>query len=280
MIKEAIYSVGNWCNLRCPHCFKDAGTANPNDIPIEEIMNFLDKFPELKSLKLTGGEPLGGSNYEKIYKISNYCIDREIEVTINTNGTFDIPNFDLDSKMVTFQLSLDGKKEIHDSIRGHGVFDKAINFMKKQKDKGYGLYVMHVIMGQESLKELEDFIDFITITNLTPMEVQFMTPNGRGENKDIEKTLKEEDVEKLVRLRGCNVNMERCGFRPIIRHCETCLGNRLSIDEEGYITPCPMLGRYRFGTIYDYDEEKVKKEMHEKIGTCTCSFPEGYTGKF
>jgi MoaA/NifB/PqqE/SkfB family radical SAM enzyme len=266
MISNAIVIISNWCNLRCPQCLQDAGVKYENELPVDELIKFLDSFPHMKAIKITGGEPFGSPTYTKTYTLAKHAIDKGWKVNINTNGTFSIPNFDLPSDRVSFQISLDGLKEIHDSIRGKDTFDKAVEFIENQKHKGYEIKIMSVIMEQYTAESIERFIKFVCFNFGVRPEFQIVGYVGRNSLKP---DIGEDVLSALRRL--------HCQCRPRLTYCPTIhtVGERVAIDEFGNIIPCPMLGKYKFGTIYDYDETKVKQEMHDKILNCTCAFPNG-----
>ncbi|ATW27954.1 radical SAM protein [Candidatus Formimonas warabiya] len=278
MITDAVYIISNWCNLICPHCFKDASKANNNEAPIEDVIKFLDTFPHMSGLKITGGEPLGSPIYDKTHKLTQHAVNKGWNIQINTNGTFGIPDFGLSTKNITFQVSLDGLKKSHDAIRGSGVFDKAINFIQTQKSKGYKVIVMSVIMGQYTFKSLENFIDFVTILLGVQLEMQFVAPIGRG--LVLKNNLNEKEIARIIGSRKPNAQVSKCSIRTKSTYCETLhrIADRVGIDECGNIIPCPFLNKYKFGTIYDYNEDRVKQEMRNKILNCTCAYPDGYGG--
>lgn len=137
------------CNLRCPHCYVDAGKQSENELTLEEIKSIIDQLAKLKTFYIfyTGGEPFLRKD---IIEILQYTNKKKIGISMSTNGLLltekhlekikNIP-FDL------FQISLDGTKEIHDSIRGKGTWDKAIEAIKLakstlKKNVGIGTVIM------------------------------------------------------------------------------------------------------------------------------------------
>src|SRR5690606_1328567 len=53
-------TVTNMCNLRCAHCAvgDQLMGKDPFRLPVETIIDALDQAPDLKTLSLTGGEPM------------------------------------------------------------------------------------------------------------------------------------------------------------------------------------------------------------------------------
>ena len=61
------------CNLKCIHCYAEAGEKLPKELPTEEIINLIDKIAKNGSsyILLTGGEPLLHKDFFKIMKYAD-----------------------------------------------------------------------------------------------------------------------------------------------------------------------------------------------------------------
>lgn len=123
------------CNLRCPHCYVNAGLPLENELTLKEIKSVIDQLAELKAFYVfyTGGEPFIRKDIVEILK---YTHQKGIGISISSNGT--LLNEDLLRKIenvpfTLFQISLDGTKEVHDSIRGEGTWVRAIRAIKLAK---------------------------------------------------------------------------------------------------------------------------------------------------
>ena len=127
------FHLTNQCNLRCRHCYQD--NYENNTISLENFKIIIDKikdyfdpviYDELR-ISLTGGEPLLIPNFTDYLQ---YINDKVTNCMILTNGLL-LTNelceflFNMDPKM-SVQMSLEGPKEINDSIRGTGVYDKVL----------------------------------------------------------------------------------------------------------------------------------------------------------
>lgn len=131
------------CNLRCKHCYQEDYNK---DLDFEELLKIyrqiLDFLEENKDkykihINFTGGEPLLSKNLDYLM---DFCDRDGITYGILTNGT--MINEDKAIWLSTFknlkfvQVSLDGSERVHDSIRGKGNFDKAVNGLKQLKKVG------------------------------------------------------------------------------------------------------------------------------------------------
>lgn len=120
------------CNLRCKHCFTDAGNFDSNELTTAELFGFIDQMRKAGSFFITigGGEPLLRGD---LFEIIKYARDNFIAVSIVTNGLlideeiakkFNALNLD------TITVSIDGLEKNHDQIRGVGNFRKTVDKIK------------------------------------------------------------------------------------------------------------------------------------------------------
>lgn len=78
--------VTKQCNMDCKHCYIYAGEPRENEMSTEEIYSVLDDLKKMKVFHvfITGGEPFLRSD---IIDILNYAADRNLFVSVVTNGT-------------------------------------------------------------------------------------------------------------------------------------------------------------------------------------------------
>jgi MoaA/NifB/PqqE/SkfB family radical SAM enzyme len=115
------YKITHRCNLTCLHCpyWRRKGGEQGFDGTIAT----LDQLHTMgiRILIFEGGEPLlwrdGNRSFEDVVREAR---KRFTSVCMTTNGTLPWKHLPLDRTWV----SLDGPREIHDSIRGGGVFDR------------------------------------------------------------------------------------------------------------------------------------------------------------
>jgi uncharacterized protein len=127
------------CNFDCPYCFELGKRANTiTDKVIDNLIAFINKHTEAKALDITwyGGEPLVAfEKIKKIYeKIQTESFIPLIAQSIITNGYLfnqEVCNFFKDKKLNSIQITLDGNRERHNSLRklkvsGAPTFDSII----------------------------------------------------------------------------------------------------------------------------------------------------------
>lgn len=117
------FKITNKCNLKCAHC--PYWRRGDHDLTFGRVIEILKKLKSMgvKIIIFEGGEPL-------LWRNGAFTIDEVLaeakklflSVCITTNGTFPWNDLPLDKVWV----SLDGTREIHDSIRGQGIFDRVM----------------------------------------------------------------------------------------------------------------------------------------------------------
>lgn len=123
------------CNLRCAHCYQE--TYSGKELEFQELLIVIEQFKDLLNLMqarghitITGGEPFIRQDFMDILEVisaSNFSF------AILTNGSFIDTNMArrLRNLMPEFvQVSIEGTKSTHDSIRGAGNFDRTVKAVK------------------------------------------------------------------------------------------------------------------------------------------------------
>ncbi|WP_223589562.1 radical SAM/CxCxxxxC motif protein YfkAB [Neobacillus bataviensis] len=93
------FTTTTLCNMRCEHCAVGytLQTKDPDALPLELILKRLDEIPTLRSLSITGGEPMLSLSSVKKYvaPILKYAHERGIRTQINSNLTLDLARYEL-----------------------------------------------------------------------------------------------------------------------------------------------------------------------------------------
>lgn len=120
------------CNLRCKHCFNDAGNPDSNELTTEELFNLIDQMKDAGTffLAIGGGEPL---LRDDLFQVIKYARENFIAVSIVTNGLLinkEIAKKFNELNLNTITVSIDGLEKSHDQNRGEGNFRKTIKKIK------------------------------------------------------------------------------------------------------------------------------------------------------
>ncbi len=174
-IKSMCLNVAHDCNLRCSYCFAETGEFHGGRMlmPFETAKAALDLLAERSGSRhnlevdLFGGEPL--MNFDVVKQIVEY--GREIErrsgkhinFTITTNGlALDDEKIDyINREMFNVVLSIDGRKQTHDSMRitpnGKGSYDIIVPKAQKLVERrGEGEHYIRGTFTANSLDFTED----------------------------------------------------------------------------------------------------------------------------
>ena len=129
------WHITHKCNLRCLHCYQE---DYKEDLGINEIKNifyqyisFLNEYNYRGHINITGGEPFLHPDF---FEVIDLFEQNNITFGILTNGT--LLNEEIVRRLSSYknlsfvQISLDGTKRMHDSIRGKGNFKKSLRGIK------------------------------------------------------------------------------------------------------------------------------------------------------
>ncbi len=227
------YKITNRCNLRCSHCpyWKRSGPELGFDGVIDTMRRL--RACGAKILILEGGEPLMWRDGKR--SIADVVVEaRKLFpcVCMTTNGTIRWDHLPLNRVWV----SLDGSQEMHDSIRGAGVFDKVINNLQKC---GQRKALISSTISKQNVRSLCELIVGIPhlISGLT---VQFYYPyEGLPDPLYIESHERAEILDELIALkkRGYPVANSFGGLNELKKERWTCEdGLLINADPDGSVS--------------------------------------------
>jgi MoaA/NifB/PqqE/SkfB family radical SAM enzyme len=170
--RAGLVNVTNVCNLSCSHCFvfRADNPNKPKDRMDDQTMLYqLEKLRDkhgLKSMLFMGGEPMIRKDLVlegmKLFESSS----------IVTNGTYGIPS--VPGHLVT--VSLDGPKELNDSIRGEGVFDKVKESVFAHDPKDGTILMLQMTVTAKNHEGIEEYIEEVKDWPVTGAAFTFYVP--------------------------------------------------------------------------------------------------------
>lgn len=175
------------CNLRCKHCYQKDYKPQKADISTlmliaERIVDAAKRFGVRLRISLTGGEPF--MDRDSLYYLLDYfeSKDEVAHVGVLSNGTLitddDITQLKLYKKLKEVQISLDGASAaVHDMTRGKGMFQKAINSIRKLRENGIFTSAMYTITNL-NYHEAVEAVALANRINLNAIAVERATPTG------------------------------------------------------------------------------------------------------
>ncbi len=98
LLTNVEFTTTTLCNMRCEHCAVGY-TLQPKDpdaLPLSLLLKRLDEVPHLRSLSITGGEPMLSKKSVEAYvvPILKYAHERGIRTQINSNLTLELSRYE------------------------------------------------------------------------------------------------------------------------------------------------------------------------------------------
>jgi AdoMet-dependent heme synthase len=174
------------CNLKCEHCYRDAGDKDPQELTTQEGKALLGEIAKagFKIIILSGGEPLMRGD---IYDLIAHAKSVGLRPVLGSNGTLFTPDIIRRLKAAGITragISLDSKDfRVHDAFRKQdGAWQATVNAMRMCREEGLDFQV-HTTVTQRNFNEIIDITDFLTGLGAKAHHIFFLVPTGRG--KDI-----------------------------------------------------------------------------------------------
>lgn len=299
------WNVTKACNLKCSHCYRDAGKKEPDELDFEEAEFLLKDIAQagFKIIILSGGEPLLRKDIFDLVTFASACGLRPV---LGTNGTLiteatakKLKNAGLTRAGISLD-SVDAK--IHDAFRKKtGAWEKTVCAMRFCKDQGLDFQV-HTTVTKMNFREIEKITDFAQNLGARAHHIFFLVPTGRGKdindvvlsNREywelLEKILKKQKEAKLELKPVCapqfipfakEMNMDLRFQRGCLAGISYCC-----ILPNADVHPCPYLpinlGNVRqtpFSRIWQENLILIKLRGQDYSGHCSvCEFKQSCGG--
>jgi radical SAM protein with 4Fe4S-binding SPASM domain len=182
-IKEVIFSITSRCNLRCRMC--DIPYAEIEELTRQQWKDVIKDASRLgaQTVVFSGGEPL---LREDIFELISFTRANNLNACVTSNGQLiDEPTAQKlsNSGANVVNISIEGKRETHDYLRGRGSFDKAVcglANLRKYKVESTVASTVSKYNYQDLLYVLEVAKDYgATTVRLQPFNVIFLKDHKR-----------------------------------------------------------------------------------------------------
>jgi radical SAM protein with 4Fe4S-binding SPASM domain len=236
------WEITKKCNAAsCIGCFMDSNSIKwpDNEVKFKDEEKIIRQFSDLggSSIRITGGEP---TDKEEFFDIVDLLSDEGIITGLNTNGLFDEKKLEriLSSEIKDMRISLDGPRNVNDSIRGQGSYDKAaktiagISAYNITADVPIQLTINFVLM-QRNMKYIEEMIELAQSYN-SKISFGLLRLSGRARKEEM---LSPEDVVQAayrVQKMRSSLNLAKDAIR--INYDIFCEGSK-DIGENSMKTP-------------------------------------------
>lgn len=182
------WNLTRLCNLRCQHCYIEAGPLRKGELKgelsTEECYAVVDQITELNPnalLILTGGEPLLRRD---VFHIARYAGGKGLWVVVGTNGvliTQDLVRRMIDAGIKGVSLSLDSlDPAAHDAFRAvKGAWENTVNGSKVLSEAGLP-FIIQTTIARHNVHEIEAIARFAFELGARVFNLYFLVPTGRG----------------------------------------------------------------------------------------------------
>lgn len=182
---QVVWNLSRACNMKCVHCYEDAGSRDKDELNSEQIKLGLEKMAQsgVTSIAFSGGEP---TVHPHILDFISQANDLGMFAAMATNG-YKLSRGKECTRYVEnglrfVQISVDGlEPKTHDKFRGvKGAWDRAIQAVENCVDTD--LFVEVATTATEyNFQEIPDMIDLMRDLGVDWFMIYNFIPTGNGE---------------------------------------------------------------------------------------------------
>lgn len=200
---QVVWNITRACNLKCLHCYQNAGTIQGDELSTEKALEAIDILADagILILAFSGGEPTIRPDILQLIKHSS---DRGMYTAIATNALAFTSRRKAqqykEAGLQFAQISLDGfNAKTHDHFRGvPGSFQKTVQGIKNCVAEGLFVEIA-TTMTRFNYKEIPAMIDFAAELGANWFMLYNFVPTGRGV-KIIKSDLTPEEREDILKM--------------------------------------------------------------------------------
>lgn len=184
---EIVWNFTYQCNLRCKHCYENAGNKRSTELSTDQAKHVLDILSHiagvgLPALSLSGGEPLARKDF---FELAAYAKKRVGYLSVASNGTLITKDNARKLKEVGIdyvEISLDGATaKIHDDFRGiDGAFDRTVAGIQNCVEEGVDTCIA-TVLHRDNIAHLDRLLELSKQLNVRFMHFNYI-PTGRAKS--------------------------------------------------------------------------------------------------
>lgn len=281
------------CNMSCWYCYESHKNMPAMSADVKQsVLLLIDKLladNKLKKLNLSffGGEPL--LYFDKVVvdiinhaKMQCKAFDAKLSIHFTTNAYLLTDNVlkHLEGLDVSFQITLDGGKQVHDSVRktkgGEPTYARIVEHIHQTISRGFSVGVRF----NYTAKSIPSFIDVVKDFSHLPQEqkqlvnftFQRVWQDNEGDASQVEQQV--EHIERAFEQAGLFVNNAKSYIVP---YCYADGVNTAVVNYNGDLFKCTardFAPKSKEGTLAADGtlrwNERLRKRMSIRHGSDTC----------
>lgn len=281
------------CNMSCWYCYESHKNMPAMTADVKQsVLLLIDKLladNKLKKLNLSffGGEPL--LYFDKVVvdiinhaKMQCKAFDAKLSIHFTTNAYLLTDNVlkHLEGLDVSFQITLDGGKQVHDSVRktkgGEPTYARIVEHIHQTLSRGFSVGVRF----NYTAKSIPSFIDVVKDFSHLPQEQKHLVnftfqrvwQDNEGDASQVEQQV--EHIERAFEQAGLFVNNAKSYIVP---YCYADGVNTAVVNYNGDLFKCTardFAPKSKEGTLAADGtlrwNERLRKRMSIRHGSDTC----------
>jgi radical SAM protein with 4Fe4S-binding SPASM domain len=196
-----VWNYTKACNLKCKHCYAEAGKLAPDELTTDERKEVVDQLDDagVTALSFSGGEPLARKDF---FEIAEYASKKHFYVSLATNGTLitkEIAKKLHDSGVKYAEVSLDGPPDVHNALRGVDCFEQTVRGIKNCVQTDGIMTCIAMTVMKTNVAYLPYMVDFAREIGVDRFIAFNFIPTGKGK-EIIDLDLSAEEREDVLRF--------------------------------------------------------------------------------
>ena len=151
-------NITSRCPNKCIYCnYPNLEAKKNEEMTTAQILKLIDELAEAgtKRLQITGGEPMVRRDIGEV--IDHAKKKKRIFTGISSSGIFIAERIKEIKNVNIIFLSLDGERDVHDSIRGKGSYDQVMRAIESMKDHNIRFWTTTVI-NRKNIDSVDDIL--------------------------------------------------------------------------------------------------------------------------
>jgi len=180
-LRELWLHITDRCNLSCSHCLFSSGPDQGRQLSLQQLKQHIDDAAAqgCRLFALTGGEPLVHPDFAELIGHILAIPDSRIAVLTNGLSVADKLAADWPRQRIHLQISLDGRPEHHDQLRGSGNFVRLEQQLCWLREQGWR-YTLSCCVTKENARDLTWLVDYAADQGAAALHLMWHFIRGRG----------------------------------------------------------------------------------------------------